>query len=154
MIASVLAPSFLDMGERVHPWRRLRALAGWTLHWHTPENDPDPGFTLHDERIISLRTDLTWPERRSTVLHECLHAERGPVLEGVLTEREELAVRRAAARILLPSVKAIGEALAWARCNDEAADELMVDVGTLNDRLRWLHPAERHYLTRRLEEIG
>lgn len=138
----------------IHPWRRLRALADWTLHWHTPDEDPDPGFTLFEERRISLRTDLTWAERRCTVLHEVLHAERGPVLEGVLAEREELVVRRMTCRLLLPDVKPIGEALAWALSPEECADELMVDVGVLRDRLRWLHPAERHYLSRRLDEVA
>lgn len=141
------------MGGGIHPWRRLRELAEWTLQRHTPEQDPDPGFTLHDDKIISLRTDLTWAERRCTVLHECLHAEHGPVLD-VLYGRHEIAVRRETARLLLPSVRPIGEALAWALSPEEAADELHVDVGVLRDRLRWLHPAERHYLTRRLDEVG
>lgn len=111
------------------------------------------GFTLHEERVISLRSDLTWAERRSTVLHECLHAERGPANVGVLYEREELRVRRETARLLLPDVRDVGEAMAWALSTEEAADELMVDTGVLRDRLRWLHPAERHYLARRLAEV-
>jgi hypothetical protein len=45
-----------------------------------------------------------------------------------------------------------GEALAWAQDEHEAAEELGVDVGVLRDRLRWPHPSERHYLTRRLED--
>ena len=152
-IASAPAPTLPRVGG-IHPWRRLRELAGWTLQWHHPDDDPDRGFTLHDERIISLRADLTWAERRCTVLHEVLHAERGDTLAGVLHEREELAVRRETARLLLPSVRPLGEALAWALSPEEAADELCVDLGVLSDRLRWLHPAERHYLSRRLEEIA
>lgn len=137
----------------IHPWRRLRALSGWELRWHHPEEDPDKGFTLHDEKAISLRSNLTWEERRCTVLHECLHAERGPTLDGVLFEREELAVRRLTARLMLPKIKVVGEAMAWAMSTEETAEELGVDVEVLRDRLRWLHPAERHYLHRRLEEI-
>lgn len=149
---SALAPTFSGVG--IHPWHRLRALGdSWVLRWHSPEEDPDPGFTDHDERVISLRTDLTWTERRCTVLHECLHAEHGAVLD-VFYERHEKAVRRETARLLLPSIKPVGEALAWALSPEECADELMVDVGVLRDRLRWLHPAERHYLTRRLEEVN
>lgn len=137
----------------IHPWRRLRALGdAWTLHWHAPEDDHRMGVTRHGARTISLRSDLTWAERRSTVLHECLHAEHGPVLPTHYA-LHELAVRRTTARLLLPDVKVIGEALAWALSPEECADELMVDVGVLRDRLRWLHPAERHYLARRLEEI-
>jgi hypothetical protein len=136
----------------IHPWRRLRALAEWELRWHRPDEDADPGFTLFDENVISLRTDLTWEQRRCTVLHECLHAERGPALEGVLEDREELAVRRETARLLIPGVRPLGEALAWALSTEEAAEELGVDVGVLRDRVRWLHPAERGYLRRRLAE--
>lgn len=112
------------------------------------------GVTRYGVQEISLRTDLTWAERRCTVLHECLHAERGPTFKGVLAAREELVVRRTTARLLLPDVRPIGEALAWALSPAECADELWVDEGVLRDRLRWLHPAERHYLSRRLEEIA
>lgn len=133
----------------IHPWRRLRALSGWELRWHRPEDDPDLGLTLFDEKVISLRTNLTWEERRCTVLHECLHAERGPTLVGVLAAREELRVRRETARLLLPSIEAVGEALAWALSLEEAAADLLVDVGVLCDRLGWLEPAEHDYLNRR-----
>lgn len=136
----------------IHPWRRLRALTEWELVRHSRDEVSDKGFTDHDRRKISLRDDLTWAERRCTVLHECLHAEHGPVLD-VHADRHENDVRRTTARLMLPSVRPIGEALAWALSPDEAADELGVDVGVLRDRLRWLHPAERHYLSRRLDEI-
>lgn len=148
---SALAPT---VPRVIHPWRRLRDLVGWELRWHAPDEVEDMGVTYFEEQAISLRADLSWEERRCTVLHECLHAERGPTLEGVLAEREELAVRRETARLLTPDVHAIGEALAWAHTLAEAAEELYVDLGVLRDRLRWLHPAERHYLTRRLAEVG
>ncbi|WP_370291526.1 hypothetical protein [Nocardioides sp.] len=134
-----------------HPWRRLRALVDWTLCSHAPADDERMGVTRHAEKEISLRADLTWAERRCTVLHECLHAEHGPVLVAHL-DRHEQAVRRDAARLLLPDVRAMGEALAWALSPEEAADELGVDLGVLEDRVRWLHPAERHYLRRRLTD--
>lgn len=135
----------------IHPWRRLRALADWELTRHSRDDDERMGVTRHGRREISLRDDLTWAERRCTVLHECLHAEHGPVLD-TMEPQHETAVRRATARLMLPEVRSIGEALAWALSAEEAADELGVDVGVLRDRLRWLHPAERHYLARRLEE--
>lgn len=149
---SALALTVPAMGG-IHPWRRLRALADWTLHWHDPAEDARMGVTRYRTKEISLRSDLTWAERRCTVLHECLHAERGPANSGALHEREEMRVRRETARLLIPDVAPIGEALAWSLSPEEAADELCVDVGVLRDRLRWLHPAERHYLSRRLDEI-
>ncbi|KAA1421932.1 ImmA/IrrE family metallo-endopeptidase [Nocardioides humilatus] len=133
----------------IHPWRRLRTLTDWELRWHSPEDDADAGFTLFDEKVISLRANLTWEERRCTVLHECLHAERGPTLVGVLAAREELHVRRETARLLLPDIEPVAEALAWSASIDEAATELMVDAGVLCDRLLWIDAAERDHLWQR-----
>lgn len=138
----------------IDPWRRLRALSGWELRSHRAEDDPDAGFTLFDEKVVSLRDDLTWEERRCTALHECLHAEWGPTLVGVLAERQELRVRRETARLLLPSVRALGEALAWALSAEEAAAELSVDIGVLCDRLRWLDDAEARYLRARADRAA
>lgn len=136
----------------IHPWRRLRALVHIDLIWHSPETSIDYGFTDFEAGTISLREDLDQAGRRSTILHECLHVERGPALdEPALLAREELRVRREAARLLLPDIRIVGEALAWAHGIAEAADELWVDEDTLLDRLEHLHPAERHYLRRRLE---
>lgn len=130
-----------------HPWRRLRDLAHVTLLWH----DGGPmGVTNFARQTISLRRGLSWAERRCTVQHEILHIERGPV-PVTLAGREEERVRRETARLMLPDVRRIGEALAWAHSDAEAADELCVDVHVLRYRLRHLHPSERHYLTHRLE---
>lgn len=131
-----------------HPWRRLRDLAHVRLLWH----DGGPaGLTRFAEQTISLRRGMSYAERRTTILHECLHIERGPALSS-LADREELRVERETARLLLPDIRAVGEALAWARDVAEAADELAVDVAALTTRLTALHPAERAYLTRRLQE--
>lgn len=153
MTATVASGPTPTVPGMIHPWRRLRALVGWELRWHHPDDDPDKGFTLFDEQVISLRSNLTWEERRCTVLHECLHAERGPAPGGVLEAREELVVRRMTARLMLPKIRDVGEAMAWALSTEETAVELGVDVEVLRDRLRWLHPSERHYLHRRLEEV-
>lgn len=59
---------------------------------------------------------------------------------------------REAARLLLPDVLTIADALAWAHTIEEAAEELWVDVDTLRARLRCLHPVERGYLTRALAD--
>lgn len=131
-----------------HPWRRLRALDHISLLWH----DGGPmGETDFVAGTISLRRDLTQAELRSTLLHECLHIERGPVPMG-LAPKEEQQVRKLAAQQLLPHVARIAEALAWAQGDlAAAAEELWVDEATLRDRLRFMtHPAERQYLARRL----
>lgn len=86
-------------------------------------------------------------------MHEVLHAERGPVPVG-LADREELRVCRIAAQELLPDVRVIADALAWAQWDLEAAaEELWVDEDTLWVRLRHMnHPAERAYMHNRFKE--
>lgn len=113
------------------------------------------GETDFEASTISIRRNLTWEERRCTVLHECLHVERGPVLLS-LAEREELRVQKETARLLLPSVKAIGDAFAWSQGDEAgAAHELGVDVDVLRTRMKYMtHPTERAYLARRFDEDG
>jgi len=146
---SVAASSVAGM---IHPWRRLRALTDVTLLWH---DDGPMGETDFEAGTISIRRGLTWEERRCTVLHEVLHVERGPV-PGGLADREELRVQKETARLMLPSVKAIGDAYAWAQGDDEgAAAELGVDVDVLRTRMRYMtHPTERGYLARRFDQDG
>lgn len=139
------------MSGEMNPWRRLRALTGWTLHWHEPSADARMGVTRHSIRTISLRADLTYEQRRCTVLHECLHAEHGPVLR-VYRERHEVDVRRRTARIMLPDVDRIADALAWTMSTAEAAEALQVDAGVLRDRLRWLEPSERRRIAGSVEK--
>lgn len=125
-----------------HPWRRLRALTDWTLHWAHLEPGVW-GLTDHHARTITLDRRLTQVERRCTLAHE---------LEHVAGHHDETVCDRNAARSLLPDVRRVGEALAWAHSLEEAADELWVDEPTLRARLEHLHPAERHYLRRRLAD--
>jgi hypothetical protein len=133
-------------GLVVHPWRRLRELAHITLLWH----DHGPmGLADHQEQTVSLRRGMTWAQRRCTLTHELLHLERGPALSTTKHQDEER-VRRETARRMIPDVRILGEALAWALDEHECADELGVDVPVLRYRLRHLHPAERGYLCRRL----
>ncbi|MFW6776117.1 hypothetical protein ACOACO_17670 [Nocardioides sp. CPCC 205120] len=135
---------------RPNPIRRFRLLGGWILARH---RGGPMGITLHDERVISLRDDLLRVEYDGTLLHEVIHAERGPTLDN-LVEREELAVRRGTAQQLLPDVVAIGEALAWAqRRVSDAADELDVDVDVLWDRIDNLTLAELRYIEARLDRV-
>lgn len=144
---SALAPTFGAV--KVHPWRGLRLRERITLAWH----DGGPmGWARHSTQTVSLRRDLNYAERRCTLEHELLHLERGPVPVGWVAQDEER-VRRETARRMLPDIRVVGEALAWATCEDEAADELGVDRYVLRYRLRHLHPAERGYLHNRLAEV-
>lgn len=91
---------------------------------------------------------LLQAERRSALTHELVHIDRGR-FPAWATGREERHVDAAAARYLI-DIRDLGEALAWSSDPHEVADELWVDVPTLEARLGHLHPSERHYLRRRL----
>lgn len=131
-----------------HPWRRLRELAHVTLLWH----DEGPmGLTTHSTATISIRRDLTWEERRCTIQHEIIHIEGGPVPRG-LRDKEEERVRRETALRMIPDIRPVGDAIAWAFSAEEAAEELGVDVPVLRYRLRHMSPMERAWLRNRLEQ--
>jgi hypothetical protein len=100
---------------------------------------------------IRMATGQLQVERRCTITHEMVHVERGDT--GCCDEKAELRVRKEAARRLI-TITELGEAMIFhGEHDDEAlADELRVDVDTLLVRKAWLHPAERGYLRRRLEQ--
>lgn len=134
----------------IHPWRRFRALA----HIRLARHDAGPrAFTDFDAGVISIRGDQDQAGRRSAILHECLHVERGEVPDG-MKAKEEVRVRRITAQLLLPDVRVIADALAWSEWDIRAAaEELWVAPAVLRDRLRHMtHPAERAYMQNRFEE--
>jgi Zn-dependent peptidase ImmA (M78 family) len=83
-------------------------------------------------------------ERRSTAAHEYVHAVRRD--EPACTEwherKQELAVARTAARLLIP-VDDLVRALVWSTDAAEVAEELWVDLDTLAHRIAALGPDER-----------
>lgn len=140
---------------RYHPWRHLSRLAHITIRWTRNDEELDGalGWFYVDRDEIVMDDRQTQAERRSTLAHELVHAERRdePCGSIVLDARQELVVSKLAARRLIP-IRDLGEALAWASSVHEAADELWVDEDTLRVRLAHLHPSERAYLVNRLEE--
>ena len=130
-----------------NPWRALRALVHVELRWH---DDGPMGQTIHSEQAISLRRGMTWEERRCTVQHEVLHIERGPQPHGLRAKDEEW-VRRATAVRMIPDIRPVGDAIAWALSEEEAAAELGVDIYVLRYRLKHMSPMERAWLKGRLE---
>lgn len=135
-----------------HPWRAFRDLADWTLRWAQLPHGVW-GLTDFRTRTVTLTLGMNQAERRCTIEHERQHILRGPVSSTSYVAREERIVDHNAARLLLPDVHRIGEALAWAHGLEEAAEDLWVDVDILRVRLEHLHPAERAYLRRRLAEV-
>ncbi len=135
---SVPPPSVVGTMTQTHPWRTLRD------QW--PHVDlyyadlPEGTWGLSDGRTIWLSDTLSQAERRCTVMHEIVHMELGqhecqdPAVEAV--------VHREVARRLIPWER-LASALLWARDELELADELWVDVETVQVRLEHLHPSER-----------
>lgn len=115
---------------------------------------PLPGdlLGLWDEatRTVWLHDDLTSAERRSTLVHELVHAERGdvPCGDDALDARQEARVEREAARRLLP-IDVLADVVTWAVDPHEAAAELDVDVDVLTARLSSLTRAEQELLSAR-----
>lgn len=132
---------------RPQVWRWLRSLPHVTLEFH--EGGPR-GKVSHARQAISLRIGMTRAERRDALLHELIHLERGPVGRSMKAKEEEQ-VRRQTARLALPDLDAIADALAWAHCPEEAAEELGVSVPVLAKRLAHLRPSEHGSVMAHLE---
>jgi hypothetical protein len=137
------------MTRAIHPWRRFAALGQVRLLWH---DGGEAGVTDFVDGTVSLRRGMTQAERRTTVLHECLHVERGPV-PVTLAEREELRVEKETARLLLPDLEVVAVALEWSRDLHEAAEDLWVDEQALRVRLEHLGAGERAWLEARLDGV-
>lgn len=136
-----------------HPWRVMGMLPTWRVDftWDLPVNVR--GMTLHDERRVLVRNGLTCAERRSTIAHEAGHVLRGPVGRRCQLAEESL-VERQAARLLIPSVRRVGHALAWHHADHErAAADLWVDEQLLHARISTLSPTERTWLDDQLATI-
>ena len=117
------------------------------------------GRYYHEHHAALLRSGLRGPAYFAALMHELVHAERGdqPCADAASEAQQELAVAKEAARRLI-DIRVLAEvAASFPDDPHRVAEELDVDYETLAVRMRWLHPAERHYLRRRLachEEIA
>ena len=126
---------------------------GWNPWRHAGKHYPDvtiettielPGrlWGLTVDRTILLCRRLNQAARRSTLTHELVHMERGPVpADARGRAREERAVSAEAARRLI-TIDALADGLRWTRDPDQLAEHLWVDVPTVRTRLGGLDPIE------------
>lgn len=136
-----------------HPWRFIGQLEDWTIRFTDDLPVGRWGVTRHIEKTIIIREGLDQAERRSTLAHETGHVLRGP-RSTCRRLYEESLVERQAARLLAPSVRRIGHALAWTQADHESAAELLwIDERMLHARLSTLAPAERSWLDEQLATI-
>lgn len=100
-----------------------------------------------DLHTIVLDERLTQAERRCTLLHELVHRMRGDV--HVEDDREHSRQERdchlTVARLLIP-LEQLKNAMQWGRDPQELADELWVDVETLQARVMGLSAQEAAYV--------
>lgn len=136
-----------------HPWRYLGQFPDWKVEWRNDLEEDELGLTLHSEKRILMALDQTQAQRRGTACHEAGHLVRGP-FSVCRKLYEESLVERQAARLLMPSVRRIGHAMAFHRADyEKTADDLWVDEGLLNVRLSTLAPREREWLSGQMETI-
>lgn len=130
-----------------HPWRRLRHLTHLDVQWTELPGD-EVGRT--DGATIWLDPRQPQRQRRCTLLHELIHADRG--VECGVDEGEERVVEQLAARHLIPLV-ALAEGIAWASDEEELAEDLWVDAEMVRARLAGLTEPERRYIEDRIAAI-
>lgn len=137
-----------------HPWRFIgEHFPDWKVEWVNYLPEGRWGLTLHSEKRVLMAEGLDQAERRSTICHEGGHLVRGP-FSVCRRLYEESLVERQAARLLMPSVRRIGHALAWSHADyEQTADYLWVDEQLLNVRLSTLAPKERAWLDEQMETI-
>lgn len=101
-----------------------------------------------DLHVIVIDENLTQAERRCTLMHELVHRMRGDnhVTDPTLRRRQEKNCHETVARLLIP-LDALQAAMQWGRDPQELADELWVDVETLQARIYGLSPTETALLT-------
>lgn len=137
-----------------HPWRFFgEHLPDWRIEWVNWLPDGQWGETLHSEKRVLMADGLDQAERRCTLCHETGHVLRAPFRARHRLYEESL-VDRQASRLLLPSVRKVGHAMAWHHGDyEKAAFDLWVDEKMLNVRLSTLAPRERLWLATQMQLI-
>lgn len=79
------------------PWLHLGACEGVNLTWHA---QGDMGKTDFESATISLLRGMTVRQARSTLAHELVHLERGPVCVGASDLEEHLVEATSALRLI------------------------------------------------------
>lgn len=110
-----------------------------------------PEVLCRRRQVILTDRPLDRIESRCTLAHAVAHLDLQhlSVFDGVVEAREELAADKLAARRLL-RVDDMADALMEDRPTEDTARLLRVTLDVLRTRDRFMHPAERGYLARRL----
>lgn len=109
--------------------------------------DGERGRWYPEAHVIVLDDRLTQAERRCVLTHELVHRARGDVHvhDEVTNARQEKSCHETVARLLIPFASLVA-AMRWGRDPGELADELWVDVKTLEARVMSLSELEAQHL--------
>lgn len=142
----------LPLLHEYDPWEVFARQDGWKLRFdYLP--DGTMGETDFAEQTVTLAQGLNQHERRCTIAHEGLHILRGPVRPHRKLA-EELTIDRRVARLLLPRISDVVDALIDAGGDyDRAAHWLWIDELTLHVRMSALVGFEGAYVHRRMSEV-
>lgn len=125
-----------------------RRFPDWVIR-HRPLGGSVPEVMCRRRRVILIDSGTSWPEKRCSLAHAVAHLDLGHQANGQLSQWMEREANGLAARRLIP-VQRLADVLCWTRHTLEVAEELQVDVATLEVRRRHLHPAERAYIEQRM----
>lgn len=130
-----------------HPWRLLRSRPHLELRFADLGEDGPQGRT--DGQTITLTTGLNRSERRCVLLHELIHNERG-IPHGHDPSEEARVEIEVAHRLI--TLDQLVDALRWTRRPHEVADHCNVTLSVLETRWDHLHPGEKGYLRRVIDD--
>lgn len=123
-------------------------LPDWVIRHHDLRGIPEVLCPIR--KVILVERSDTRAGRRCSLAHAIAHIDlEHRSVNGLISGRQELAADRVAARRLI-NVRHLADACTWAETFEECAFELDVEPRYLALRLERLHPAERHFLRRRL----
>jgi Zn-dependent peptidase ImmA (M78 family) len=135
-----------EEGECVDPFELLAQHPDISLGF-TRLPRGERGRWYPDLHVILLDERLTQAERRCTLLHELVHRMRGDshVEDQRELSRQERDCHLTVARLLIP-LDRLKAAMQWGRDPQELADELWVDVETLQARVMGLSAEEAAFV--------
>lgn len=111
---------------------------------------PARGAWIASERVILLERTLDRAERNTVLAHEIAHIDLDHVTTGRkwFDRRQERDADRLAATRLV-DLDDLADALTWALCPEEVADELDVTVDVIRRRILALTDEEKAYIQQR-----
>lgn len=125
-----------------------RRFPDWVIR-HRPLADGIPEVLCPRRKVILIESRQPWPAKRCSLAHAVAHLDLDHQASGTRQFERwmEAEANGLAARRLIP-IEALARVLCWTRHNTEIADELDVDLLTLEIRRKHLHESERGTLRR------